>query len=1015
MNLCILSARLALCALLGGFITVPAHAQPRKVTGKVTAEGAPLPGVSIKLHGKSQEAVTDDQGVYAISAAANDILIFTALGYEKKELAVGQGDRIDVELIPKVGELGEVVVVGYGVQKKSDVTNSVSTVDFEDLQNVPQANTMNMLAGRVAGLNVVQASGEPGDNNNEVTIRGVGTVNDASPLVIIDGIAATMQDFSVLSPNEIASVSVLKDATSTAIYGARGANGVILVTTKAPKEGRFKVAVNSYYGIQDATEKPKFVNTWQWMILHNEAANRELYPQWAIDNVRNGIYTDTFANYNPVDDVFRLAPQHAHNLNLSGGSKAISFQGSVGYLDQEGILIGSNSDRFNYRSNAVAEISAAVKMGLNISGNTLKSHGSFGGINGLMTNLFRNYPITPRNYANGDWGVYNLHDGRTLIPAPLYAQIGRTDAKERRSNIIYFLEYKPIRGLNLKTQVGYTSRNQMTERFNPTYSYNAPDGTPAAMNNINTLINNGAEDNQLQTTTTANFSQAMRGGHRITLLAGHEYIDFNRSTMQARGSNLPTNDHQVLSRATTDISINGTKEGWRMQSFFGRVNYALKDRYFLEGNLRMDGSSRFPENKQYILLPSLSGGWMISNEQFFKRMNLENIIDQFKVRAGWGKSGNDRMAPGTGQLGNYVHQQTLNLENYYYFGGNLYPGAAITAFANKDISWESTESKGLGVDLTLLKNSLDITVDIYDRMTDGILFRVPLPPSFGGATPAIQNVAMVANRGWEITVSYQKSWSDFFFQIGGNLSYNKNNVVSLRGEEVLSSPFILREGEEFNSFYGLVFDGIIKDSTELATVPAPNRNALEIGSMKFKDINGDGKIDDKDRMVLGSSNIPYAFGINGAFTYKGLSIAFLLQGVKGKTIFVRDWGNRPGDGAIMNFWREWWDNRYDAVNNPEGTWPVLNRSAPGSGETSTFWLHDASYLRLKNIELGYTLPTKWLSSTGITDVRIFAAGQNLLTFTPLIKQIDPERRADVSRNVSYPQLKVMTFGFNVSF
>ncbi len=996
-------------------LTSEAFSQPSKITGRVTSEGVPLPGVSVKVQGKDREAVTNDQGVYAITAAVRDVLAFSALGYETKELTVDQLEKVDVELVPKVGELGEVVVVGYGTQRKSDVTNSVTTIDFEDLQNVPQANTMNMMAGRVAGLNVVQASGEPGDMDNEVTVRGVGTVNDASPLVIIDGIAADMQDFSVLSPNEIASVSVLKDASSTAIYGARGANGVILVTTKSPKEGRFRIALNSYYGFQDATEKPKFVNTWQWMTLHNEASNRELFPLRAIEDVRNGIYTDTFANNNVVKDVFRLAPQQSYNLSLSGGSKAIAFQGSVGYLDQEGILIGSNSNRINYRSNVVAEVSSRVKMGLNISGSTLKSHGSYGGTNGLMTNLYRNYPITPAKYANGDWGVYNLYNGTTLVPAPLYAQIGRTDLTDQRSNLIYFLEYKPLKGLNLKTQIGYSNRGQLTERFNPTYSYRAPDGTPAAMNNINTLINNEAKNNQLQLTTTASYLLNLKGGHRITLLAGHEYIDYDRATVQARGSNLPTNDHQVLSRATTDIGINGTKEEWRMQSFFGRANYAFQGRYFLEGNLRMDGSSRFPQNKQYILLPSVSGGWMVSNEQFFKDMNLAHVVDQFKIRAGWGRAGNDRMEPGTGQLGNYVHQQTLNLENYYYFGNDLYPGAAITAFANENISWESTTATGLGVDLTLLEKSLDITVDLYDRLTDGILFRVPLPPSFGDATPAIQNVAKVSNKGWEINASYRKSWADFFFQIGGNLSYNKNNVVSLRGEEALSSPFILREGEEFNSFYGLVYDGIIKDSTELATVPVLTRNGLEIGSMKFRDMNEDGKIDDKDRVVLGSSNIPYAYGINGTFAYKGFSVAFLLQGVKGKTIYVRDWGNRPGDGAVMNFWREWWDNRYDAVNNPQGSWPVLNRSAPGSGETSTFWLHDASYLRLKNIELAYSLPTTWLSRARIAHARIFVAGQNLLTFTPLIKQIDPERRANVSRNVSYPQLKVMTCGFNVSF
>ena len=1000
--------------LLMHVVTNEAFSQVRRVVGQVTSAGTPIPGVSVKLRGKGREAVTNEQGRYAIRAGARDVLVFSAVGYETNEVTVGPRKQIDVFLEEKVDELDEVVVVGYGTQKKSDVTNAVSSVDFEDLQNIPQSNTMNMLSGRVAGMSVVQASGQPGDDDNDVTVRGTGTLNDASPLVIIDGIAAEMQDLSTLSPQEIANVTVLKDASSTAIYGARGANGVILVTTKTPKEGRFRVSLNSYFGIQDATEKPKFVNSWQWMTLHNEASGRQLYPQWAIDDVRSGILTDTFSNYDPTDDVFRRAPQQNYNLILSGGSKAIRFQGSFGYLNQEGILNGTSSDRFNYRSNIVVDITKKLQMGLNISGNTQDNHENYGGIRGIMTNLYRNNPTIPAQYSTGGWGVYSLDNGARQMPALLYAQIGRTDRKTRKNNIVYFAQYKPVKGLTLKSQVGFMNFDRTQERFNPTYSYDAPDGTPAQANLVNTLINNGDERNQFQVTTTANYQHTFNKIHRLTLLAGHEYIDFKQNTVQARGSNLPTNDQQQLARATTDISINGTESAWRLQSFFGRINYALKGRYFLEANLRTDGSSRFPDSKQYVYLPSVSAGWMISNEPFFRNLNVDGVVDQLKIRGGWGRAGNDRMAPGRGQLGNYTHQQTLNLENYYYFGDQLYPGAAITAFANGDISWESTETTGAGVELSMFKKSLDITFDLYKRITDGILFRVPMPLSFGDATPAIQNVAEVSNKGWEVNANYHRAWNEFSFQISGNFSYNENEILSLRGEETVSGVYILREGVPFNSFYGLVYDGIFQDAADIANSPTLTPNP-QVGMMKFKDLNEDGRIDDKDRTVLSSGNIPYSFGLAGGVAYKGFSLSFLFQGVQGKDIFVRDWGNRPGNAGQTNFWREWWDNRYNAVNNPEGTWPVMSRSSPGANETSTFWIHDASYVRLKNIELGYGLPQKLLAKARISTARIFVGGQNLLTFTPLIKQIDPERRADLTSNAVFPQVKVITAGFNFTF
>lgn len=644
---------------------------------------------------------------------------------------------------------------------------------------------------------------------------------------------------------------------------------------------------------------------------------------------------------------------------------------------------------------------------MNVSGYLQQTHEPYGSVNGILTNLYRNYPITPEKYSNGDWGIQNLYNRQNILPARLYAEIGRTDNDNRRTNVQSYLLYKPFKGLQLKTNAAYTNTVAETERFNPTYQFAAPGGAIASRNNVNTLINQNEARDQLQISTTANYNTIIRARHRLALLAGHEYTGFWQSTFSGRGSDLPTNDQQVLSRATTNIQVSGSKQLWALQSFFGRMNYVFDEKYLLEANFRTDGSSRFPADIRYSFFPSFSAGWIVSKEKFLSALVDNRMITHLKLRASWGHSGND-------QIGNYAYIQTLSLGNYYFFGSQVFPGAAISSFSNANVRWEKSVTTNLGIDMGLFRNKLSITFDWYDKVTSDILYRVPLPPSFGDANPAVQNIAKVSNKGFELTLAHRNSIGKFSYDAGVNLSYNNNKILSLNGEETISDRFILREGEEFNAFYGLVYDGVIKDSNELQTVPVLTRNGLEIGSMKFKDLNGDGVINDQDRTIIGSTRTPYTFGFRGALFYKGVDVNFLFQGVEGKQVYVYDWGNRPGNAAIINFWKEWWDNRYDAVNNPGGTWPVMSRSAPGSGNTSSFWVQDGSYIRLKNIELGYTLPVSWTQKATIRRARVYAAAQNLFTWSSLIKQIDPERGSSITANNSYPQIKVFTFGLNLT-
>jgi len=428
----------------------------------------------------------------------------------------------------------------------------------------------------------------------------------------------------------------------------------------------------------------------------------------------------------------------------------------------------------------------------------------------------------------------------------------------------------------------------------------------------------------------------------------------------------------------------------------------------LEANFRVDGSSRFQPENRYGYFPAFSAGWIISKEKFFEK--LSQSVSLLKLRAGWGKTGNDR-------IGNYTFSQFINLGGFYGVGGGLQSAGSLTEYGNPGIKWESTSTTNYGLDLGILKNKLLINFDVFNRVTDDILFRLPLPSSFGNIDAPIQNIGSVSNKGWEINLEHRNTIGKAFnYNVGLNISYVKNRIEKLNQQESIygNSRFILREGEAINSFYGYIYDGLYRDSADIAKYPRFSSTGFQLGTTILRDVNSDGKIDAADRVVLGNANTPYTFGLTGGISFKGFDMNFLFQGVSGKKVYIYDFGNRPGNAGNTNFWSEWWDNRYEKNTNPNGTWPVLKRNAPEIGQiTNGFFLRDASYIRLKNIELGYTLPSTILNRAKIRTLRFYVTGQNVLTFSNLVKQIDPERDALSTGNSSYPQTKVITFGVNL--
>jgi len=992
----------------------------RALSGTVKDEiGVPVSNATIEVKSTGKKVVTNAGGNFIISLPnGKQTLNISSVNMVTKEIdiiATQAGVVIEVE--SKSGNLSEVVVVGYGTQKKVNLTGAVSTVSGKELQNLPQSSTINMLSGRVAGLSVVQPGGEPGNDQGEIVIRGVGTLNNSQPLVVIDGIVSDLSTLNNINPIEIANITVLKDAASAAIYGARGGNGVILVTTKEPSKSTLNANVNIQNTFQRATYLPKFVNSWQFMQLHNEATGNINYPLYAIENVKNGILSDTFANANYVDAVYQTGMQRNATVSVNGGSQNASFQGSFGAIDQEGVMRGFSSTRYNYRGNIRVKTSNKSDLGVNFFGYFQNALGPWADAGTVVNRINQALPITPVRYSNGDFGVNfpgvpGAGQAATIVQNPLLTtMIGQRDRNTTSNNINTFYAYRPIKDLLLRTSFNYSFETVLGEAFNPTYDYRGLLSAQTGMQNqVNTLQNTSSDTRQYQVQVTANYNKVLKEKHSFNLLGGFEYINYNDKDFFATGQGLPNNDQQVLGNATLNVITGGDKNAWRTQSFFGRVNYVFNKNYLLEGNMRIDGSSRFPSASKYGYFPSFSAGWIVSQEHFFDKLN--KTISLLKLRGGWGLVGNDR-------IGNYPYQQVYSTRSYYPLGEILNVGISQNNFVNSNLRWEQTATTNFGVDAGFMNNKLIVNFDVFSKITSDILYQRTLPSSFGNVNPANLNIAKVSNKGWELNVEYRQAVANkVFINLSANVAYVKNKVLEIDGRDAVNNQFILREGYPINSYFVLIADGIYTDSSQFLTHPVFNNNAnsRRIGSLKFINTNKDGVLNLDDRVPLHSANTPYVFGGNVGVSYKGFDINLQVQGVSGKWIYTNDNANRPGNAGNTNFWKEWWDNRYDPVSNPNGTWPVLKRQSPEvGGAASTFFLLNASYVRIKNIELGYALPTSMLKKIRMRTLRFYVQGNNLFTISKLIKQIDPERSATLTTNTNYPQIKSITVGLNAGF
>lgn len=974
--------------------------QQRTISGTVTSEsGEPLPGVSVVIKGTSQGTITDVDGKFTLKEIDSDqILVFSFVGMESKEVTVGNQVLLNVLLIESTIGLEEVVAVGYGVQKKVNLTGAVESVTSEQIASRSVGQASMALQGIAPGVTVTQSSGKPGEDGGTIRIRGIGTIGDSDPLILVDGIPGNINDLDV---SEIDNISVLKDAASAAIYGSRAANGVILVTTKRANTGQFQVNYRASAGWQEPTALPKKVNGYDHMVMINEAYSNvggtKPYNEDYIGAYKINAPSDEYPETNWHDVMLKdRAFQQNHYLGVNGGGEKIRILGSVSYWDQEGIMY-SNYKRLNMRLNSDMQIRENLKFGFDL----------------LMKNERSAEPPQqwywlaryPNNLAgkneNGTWGIgWDGTNGWAEL-----ADGGKATTKTDETVANMKLDWQPIKDLNIGFQVAPNKIIQHYKNFRKHVDLYYPDGTIINPSEFKaTLTEKYTREVTNNYKLILNYSKNIQS-HSFDLLAGWEAIDYKKEWIQGYREQYPLENYEVLDvGAIVNQEATGNAEEWSLMSYFGRVNYNFREKYLFEANLRVDGSSRFDEGNKYGLFPSFSVGWRISEEDFFSTIDW---IQNMKLRASWGNLGNQN-------IGNYPYTSSVSFGQNYIFGDAPVNGAGLINGANPELSWEKTSVVNIGLDATI--KNFSITADYYIKNTSDILLELPVSRT-AGLTAPYQNAGKVRNTGWDLRIVYSNKINDFNYRIGATLADVKNKIKDLVGTgPYIETRTVYKEGYPINSLYGLEVLGLFQTQDEIDNhVPQFGAN-LQRGDIKYKDQSvdgsgkGDGEINAADRVVIGSTVPRYTFSFDFTCNYKGLDLGLFFQGV-GKVDGYLD--NISTMAFYLGGTAQEWHKDYWREDNPGASYPRLTFNYPNNEQVSSYWMRSAAYLRLKNLQVGYTLPSKWVEKFSLNKFRVYFSGQNLFTIDDFYPSYDPE--APVGKGDFYPVMKVFSFGIDASF
>ncbi len=983
-----------------------------KISGKVTAaSGGNLPGVNVVLKGTNIGTPTDVEGSYSLDLPdASGTLVFSYIGYISQEIPVKAQSVIDVVLQENKQVLDEVVVVGYGSQKKGSVTGAVGTISKENLVRRPVSNIQQALQGQLPGLTIVDNGGAPGKSNTTVRVRGVTTLSDNNPLVIVDGIEQRLAD---INPNDIESVSVLKDASSAAIYGSRAANGVILVTTVQGRSGKLAVNYHGYYALQKANNKPQHMELEAFMrMLNVGAVNAGVAPKYTEEYIREYVNATDRLKY-PLpntwfETLYSIAPQQNHSLSVSGGSEGVRSRLSLRHQNQDAIVPNSGSKISEIRLNTDFKLSSKITVNTDLNYR-------YTNFTSLVNDNNRYENIYNRMFHSSQWAVPKYPDGTYGLSAQghnplMYAEI----AGVSKTNDDYIIgnfkgNWAITKDLTFSTQFAARFNNTMTKSF--ANKYEVRDYYNKDIVRKNVIMNSLTEDRIFSRETTLNnlltYSKEI-GVHEFSILAGYSQIRNVGNNVNAFRQNFYNNNIQSIGQGANDNTKNngGADYEWGLRSFFCRINYAYQNKYLLEINSRYDGSSRFMQNRRYGYFPSASLGWRISNEKFWEKPGA--YVNDLKLRASWGKNGNQAVAL-------YSYFPTLSLVNYT-FDGVPASGYAQLTLADPNLTWETTTQANVGLDAQLFSNKISLIVDYYRKRTDNILLVLPVPGTLG-LNPSARNAGIVDNNGWEFAIGLQNKWEQFALDVNANLNINNNKVVSLAGTGPYISAdetdpiFIIGEGYPINSHWGYQTDGLFQTADEIAQYPTLVAGTKP-GDVKYVDSNGDGIINPSDRKYLGNSFPKYTFGTSVNLSYKSLSLDILFQGAA--AVKTRLAGALAEMGNNEGFTHAIYSDNYWTPEHRDARFPRPLKSDLRNLSSSDRMMINGSYLRMKNIQLVYQLPSRLTEKAFIQRMNVYVSGTNLLTFSKLNEwNLDPETVS--GRGAVYPQTSLYTLGVNLSF
>lgn len=998
--------------------------QNGSVKGVVTDALGPVAGASVVVKGTTNGTITDMDGNFLLEVTKGDILQISFVGYLTQEIKYNGEASLTISLQEDTQKLDEVIVVGYGTQQKANLSGAVSQLDSKELVNRPISNVSSGIQGMMPGVTVTAGQGRPGDDGSTIRIRGVGTLNSADPYILIDGVeSGSMND---IDPNDIESISVLKDASSAAIYGSKASNGVILITTKRGKTGAPRISYNGYVGVSSPTTVIDRVSSAEYARLYNQidrnngkGENELRYSANDIELFENGSDPYGHPNTDWNDEAYRTGLLHKHNVNISGGSEQVKYMASAGYLGQTGILPNSDRKQFNGRTNLDMQLSKklTVRMNLSYIKNDYKdpnSNYSGGSSDQIIRQLNIVSPMIPVRTESGSYGATN--DGNPIA----WLESGQTvDKYNQNFTGSLSVDYEIIEGLKATVTGAYVNDDQHYKAFvkkienDPSQATKPNELTEKFINwdryNLDVLLNYGK-----------NF-----GLHGLKAMIGYHAEKYEVRKNEMVRKNFPNNNLTDMNAGAASTQTNdGFSRELAMLSYFGRVNYDYAGKYLLEANFRADASSRFAPGHRWGYFPSFSGAWRISEESFMEP--LREWLSSLKIRGSWGMLGNqDALSDNTAWGGDYYPWlNTYALDGSYGFDGNLTTGYYQKSYKIEDLSWEKSTTWGIGLDAVI--GHVTGSFDYYDRKTTDIIMEVPVPTEFA-LDPYKDNVGSMRNRGIEVQLGYNNRWNDWSLNVTGNVAYNKNKIENLGGVDRMTDPDdadkLRKVGAPIHSYYVYKADGFFQSNEEAqawmnqyaSQEGYPFGLKFQAGDLRYVDTNGDGKITSEDRILSKTTDPQVTFGLNVNVGYKAFDLTLNFTGAAnvGRAFTKEAFGEFSGSaGHPSTAWLDSW-----TPENTDASMPRVAESRKSPSESSVvmsdFWVINTSYLRLKTLQLGYTLPKRLLSAVGLTNVRFYYSAENLFTLDSMPLNVDPETIS--SRLSSYPLIMTHAFGVNVTF